>query len=196
LTQFRNISLGETQFSDGLNIITGLNGVGKSSLIDAIHCLAFGRSYFSSSDKYIVQHEKEFYRIEGNFNILDDDVKIVCKYQLGKKKSLEVNDKKNARLSDHVGLSPIICIAPKDVSLITQGSEYRRKLIDQTLSQYDKLFLRDLNTYNRLLKQRNAWLKANKGKTMDDTYLLTIDDQMGPLAEAIYQKRRELVREK
>ncbi len=195
LTQFRNFNSIQASFSDRLNIITGLNGAGKSSLIDAIHCLAFGRSYFSSSDRYIVKQETQFYRLEGMYSIQNEAYKMVCKYPLGSKKVLEINDKKNARLSDHVGLCPIICIAPGDVTLITEGSEFRRKLLDHTLSQYDKEYLTSLNSYNRLIKQRSAWLKAQEGLKKDITYLQTIDQQIMPLATLIHQKRKVLTTE-
>ncbi len=195
LVQFRNFSKLEAAFDARLNIITGLNGVGKSSLIDAVYCTAFGRSYFASSDRYLVKDTCDFYRIETQFAINNDLFQVNLSYPLGKKKSLEINAKKYKKLSDHVGKIPVVCIAPGDVKLIHDGSELRRKFLNLTLSQTDPTYLNHLSSYNRLLKQRNAWLKQDDIKKTDPHYLSIIDQQMAPHAQYLYQERAKLCKD-
>ncbi len=191
LRHFRNIKEERADFGPGINIITGLNGAGKSSLIDAVHCLAFGRSYFASSDKYLIGENQEFYRIQGSFKQEENAIEVANSYAFNRKKTISVDSKKHRRLSDHIGKIPIVCIAPGDVSMIEGASEHRRKFVDRTLGQFDKAYVDALGNYNRLLKQRNSYLK--KDGTPDENYLQILDQQMTAPADHVYQSRKSLI---
>ncbi len=193
MTNFRCFDLSEYEFNPNVNIITGLNGTGKTSLIDAVYCIAFGRSYFVSKDSYLIKEGAEFSRLEGQFLIGEEPSQIVCKLVPGRSKVLEVNGKKRKNLTEHIGQIPIVCIAPSDIHLVKESSVVRRTMIDKLLSQINRDYLNNLSAYTRLLKQRNAYLKKTQNPTED--MLVTFDEQMHEFANAIHFARRSIIGE-
>lgn len=176
--------------SSKLNCFVGQNGMGKTNLLDAIYYLCMGKSYFGLSDRYIVKKESIFFRLEGDF-ILNDKQKetIVAKVQPPKRKVLERNKIAYAKLAEHIGKYPVVIIVPDDTQLITEGSEVRRRFIDNTLSQLDADYLQKLIVYNHVLKQRNALLKQYEGRPAPEDLLLIYDQQLDEPASYIYAKR-------
>lgn len=177
-------------FSDRLNIISGLNGTGKTSIIDAIYCLAFGKSYFVSKEQYLLRDDSHFLRLEGQFQNENDMEFIKLILEQGKSKRIEVNGVKRNKLIDHIGHIPIVCIAPSDIFLVVDSSITRRKLLDKLLCQIDNKYTSALYNYNRLLKQRNAVLKR---QVQDRTLINTLDTQMESPATYIFEQRKHLL---
>ena len=137
--------------------------MGKTNLLDAIYYLCMGKSYFATRDQYIVQHEQDFFRLVGVFLQEEKKDQIVVKVEPRKRKELELNGKRYDRLIDHVGRFPVVIVVPDDTQLIHEGSEERRRFLDNTLSQLDTVYLGHLIQYNKVLKQRNALLKQRSG---------------------------------
>jgi len=200
LTQFKNYQSAAFAFSATVNLVVGLNGSGKTNLLDSIYCLCACKSYFNHSDSQNIQHQAQFFRLEGNFllnpNAPTDTENIVFTYTSAKKKDFLRNQTAYEKLSEHIGLLPVVMIAPDDVELIKEGSEPRRKMLDTTLSQLDRDYLNALIKYNRLLLNRNALLKqfAERNEfnaTLLDTYTV----QMIPLGNQIHQKRQAFCHE-
>ncbi len=191
LTNFRCFSNVKYNFIPQINLITGLNGTGKTSIVDAIYCLAFGRSYFVSKDSYLYKEGQTFFRLEGNVVVAGESQQIVLKSQERKQKVIEIDGVKRKKMIDHVGGVPIVCIAPSDIQLVIESSIKRRSLLDKLLCQIDKQYLQHLVNYNRLLKQRNAFLKS---KPADPSLLLnTLDEQMAEPATYIHKARQEVI---
>jgi DNA replication and repair protein RecF len=191
LTQFKNYALQSIDCSPTLNCFVGNNGMGKTNLLDAVYYLCMGKSYFNTVDAQLVCHGQDFFRLEGHFIGEDRKEQIVVKVIPRKKKEVERNGVPYQKLSEHVGLLPVVMIAPDDTYLVTEGSEARRRLVDNTLSQFDPQYLQHLIRYNKLLKQRNALLKQlAENRTFDTTLLETYDLQMQPAAAYITQQRR------
>lgn len=193
LTNFRNYHLETIRFCDGLNCLTGKNGMGKTNLLDAIYYLSMCRSRLNSLDKYVLRHEADFIRLEGHFNRKEKKERIVAKVIPRKSKVIERNDVPYKKFSEHIGLVPIIIIMPDDTLLIREGSEERRRFIDNTLSQIDAVYLQYLIRYNQLLKQRNALLKQSDGSSVDYALLATYDQQMALPAKIVHEKRRSFI---
>lgn len=139
--------------------------MGKTNILDAIYYLCMSKSYFLVSDKNIARLGEDFFRLEGRFVVEAKKERIVAKVIPGKKKELEINDHPYVKFSDHIGFLPVVIITPDDTDIISEGSETRRRLLDNTLSQLNKRYLEDLILYNKILRQRNAALKqfAEKG---------------------------------
>lgn len=196
LTNFKNYDRQSLELSPGLNCFTGLNGMGKTNLLDAIYFLCIGKSRSALTDAQLCRHGADFFRLEGWFKTNDKLVQIVAKVQQGKRKVLENNGLQYANLSEHVGLFPVVFIGPDDTQMLTEGSEERRKFIDNTLSQTDPMYLRCLMTYQKVLLQRNTALKqfAERG-AFDAGLIQAFDAQLVPAGQYIYQKRKAFAAE-
>lgn len=196
LTNYKNYEWEEFNFHPVINCFTGLNGMGKTNLLDAIYYLSMTKSYLSSNDTLVSRFNSDFFRLEGNYIRLEQTEKIVAKIQLNKPKVFEVNLDPLTKLSSHIGFLPVVFIAPDDISIITEGSELRRKFLDNTLSQTDKAYLSHLIQYNRILFQRNSFLKQMSNEKISDPILLNIyDEQMDKPANYIFKARTEFIKQ-
>jgi len=190
LTNFKSYAAQTFDFCPRLNCLTGLNGVGKTNVLDAVHFLCLCKSHAGLNDRNLVLHGETFFRLEGQFELEDGSVKIAAKFQTGQRKEVERNGNAYERLVDYIGQFPVVMIAPDDVSLVQDGSEDRRRFLDSTLSQISPNYLQNLLTYNALLKQRNALLKYfAEQKRFDPVLLESLDRQMPSPAKAIYEQR-------
>ena len=194
LTNFRNYEFQSFRFSPQLNLIAGLNGMGKTNLLDAIYYLCMGKSQFSGTDRNVVRKGESFFRIEGLFLRKKKKETIVAKVQPGKQKVLERNKTPYAKLADHVGFLPIVFKAPDDTALALEGSEERRRFLDNTLCQLDGHYLKHLVNYNKILQKRNALLKqfAELGN-FDPTLLEVYNNQLLEPSSYIAEKRKEFI---
>lgn len=196
LLQFKNHEKSRLQFSAEINCIVGLNGSGKTNILDGIHYLSLTKSAVQSSDALNVQHGKEFFTIKGQFELAGKPLEVRCVVEMGKRKQVYQNGKVLDKTSEHVGLIPLVLIAPDDTELIKGGSEGRRKFFDGLLSQLDRSYLDALIRYHHFLKQRNALLKkfAETGRR-DLTLLDTYDSELIGLSKILYKRRAELLTE-
>ena len=189
------------EFCPRLNLIAGLNGMGKTNLLDAVYYLCMGKSHFTSTDRNVVRQGESFFRLEGQF-VFDEKPrlpggrkeKITAKVQPGKQKVFEKNKSAYLRLSDHVGLLPVVFNSPDDTALALEGSEARRRFLDNTLCQLDSQYLTHLVSYNRLLQKRNALLKQfAEQRTFNAELLEVLGEQMAAPALFIFEKRKTFV---
>ncbi len=168
--------------------------MGKTNLLDAVYYLCMGKSHFNLPDIHVVQHDADFFRLEGHFRIDERKEKIVAKVQPRRRKELERNDVPYRRLSDHVGLIPVVFIAPDDTYLITEGSEARRSFLDNTLSQLDHQYLQQLILYHKVLRQRNALLKQfGESRTFNPALIEIYDQQLLEPAAYIHEQRAQFI---
>lgn len=194
LTQFKNYEQLALSLSPRLNCLTGLNGMGKTNVLDAIHFLCMCKNHTGLNDKQLIRHEDTFFRIEGRFVAGGENQKIVAKFQSGQRKEMERNGVVYDRLTDYIGQFPVVMIAPDDVALVQEGSEDRRRFLDATLSQISAGYLQNLLIYNALLKQRNALLKMfGEHRRFDPVLLESIDRQMPGPAQLIFEQRRQFI---
>lgn len=192
LLNYKNIQQAELEFGPKINCFIGDNGVGKTNLIDSIYYLSFCKSYFNTIDTYNIRHAEPFMVLQGDYERQGEDEKIYCGIKRGKKKHFKRNKKEYSKLSDHIGLLPVVMVSPSDNRLILEGSEERRRYLDGVISQFDHMYLESLIAYNRLLNQRNALLKSLTPR-QDTNLVQVLNDQMVPLAVKIYSKRREFI---
>lgn len=191
LTHFKNYTSQKLLFSERVNCFVGLNGMGKTNVLDAIYYLCMCKSYFLPSDNDVILRGESFMRLEGHFNKNGKTEKIVAKVQSRKKKMIERNDIVYSALSNHIGFLPVVMFAPDDTLLAKEGSEERRRFIDTALSQIDNQYLTNLIFYNKILEQRNALLKKTETFTPDTEGLLGVYDmQMSAPADYIFTQRK------
>jgi len=195
IINFKNITQAELSFTPGINCFVGSNGSGKTNMLDAFYYLSFCKSSFNSADSVNIKHDEAFFVIQGEFDRNDENEHIYCGIKRNQKKQFKRNKKEYSKLSDHIGLLPLVMISPSDEQLITEGSEQRRKYIDSVVSQYDKVYLNRVIRYNRVLQQRNALLKQLRETRGDARSLDIWDVQLAELGEMIFDQRRNFINE-
>jgi DNA replication and repair protein RecF len=191
IINFKNYEEADLSFSEGVNAFLGNNGAGKTNLLDAIHYLSLCKSYFNPIDSQQIKQGTDFFIITGTFNKNDNNEAIACSVKRNQKKQFKRNKKDYQRLADHIGLLPLVMVSPYDISIIIEGSEERRKFIDNVISQTDNSYLDELIAYNRVLINRNALLKqiADTGR-YDPNLLEVMDEQLIASGTRIFEKRR------
>lgn len=196
LVNFKNYSQIDLSFSAKINCFIGQNGVGKTNLLDAIYYLSMCKSYLNPIDSQNVKYDEEFFVIQGDYSLNGKHENVYCGLKKNKKKQFKRNKKEYQKLSDHIGLLPVVIISPLDISLITEGSDERRKFMDTVISQYDKEYLDNLIRYNRALQQRNKLLKDfYQSRSFDLDSIEVWDEQLVMLGEKIHAVRVKFVEE-
>lgn len=194
LINFKNYQQLDINFSEKINCFTGLNGSGKTNLLDAIYYLSFSKSYFNTSDKENVKNSEDFFVIQGNFMLNNKNENIYCGFQPDKKKLFKRNDKKYTKYSEHIGLLPAVIISPDDNKLIIGSGEERRKYLDSVISQYDREYLETLIKYNRTITQRNKLLRDFGVKGFFDRDMLEVyNQQLIFHGLIIFEKRKKFI---
>lgn len=188
---FKNYTEATLTLSDGVNAFLGDNGAGKTNLLDAIHYLTLCKSYFNPIDSQQIKQDADFFIVTGSFNRNDQTEAIACSVKRNQKKQFKRNKKDYTRLADHIGLLPVVMVSPNDISIIAEGSEERRKFIDNVISQTDNSYLDQLIQYNKVLINRNALLKSAADTGRYDQSLLEIfDEQLSQSGNVIFEKRK------
>lgn len=194
LLNYKNFSQLDLEFNAHINCLVGQNGIGKTNVLDAIYHLAFGKSYYNPISSQNILHGEEFFVVDGALEISQKRERIVVSFKKGQKKVLKRNSKIYDKISDHIGLIPLVIITPTDRDLILEGSETRRKFMDGVIAQGDKKYLDTILRYSKLLSQRNALLKYFAvNRTFNSDSLQVYNDQMNDLAQVIYDKRKAFV---
>ena len=191
ISDFRNILLQELEFSPNVNCISGNNGEGKTNLLDAIYYLSMTKSAFALSDKFNFRHGTEEFSLSGLYRMENGlssrfSVKMTSK---GEKK-MKRDEKQYGKVSDHIGVLPVVMVSPADISMVSDSGEERRRFVNAVLSQMDREYMTSLQQYNRLLLQRNKMLKE---QDVDRGLLEVIDMRMSAFAEPVFQARKKFV---
>ena len=194
ILNYKNIGEVTLDFSPKVNCFIGHNGVGKTNVLDAIHYLSFCRSSISNTDSQVIRHGEEFFMLEGRYATDDADPEIVyCGMKRGTKKHFKRNGKEYRRLSEHIGLIPIVMVAPADNMIIDGLSEERRRLMDMVISQFDHAYIDHLARYTKALQQRNSLLRQEEEP--DASLLDVLEEQMGYEGECVFAAREAFVNE-
>jgi len=190
LTNYKNHQKKVFLFDESMHAFVGLNGVGKTNILDSIYTLCIGKSYFNTSEKNCIKQGESFFRLEMNLD--DSDAKqVVIAFEQGKKKRILVDEIPYAKNSSHVGRFPAVMVSPNDNQLIIGSAEERRKFIDVTLSQISPEYLQQLVKYNNVLKQRNALLKQAEDRGLDENLLAIYDKILIQYGQFIFKMRND-----
>jgi len=198
IRDFKNIASAELRFSEKMNCICGDNGEGKTNLLDAVWYLSMARSFLLPNDRFVCREGASAAILHGAYIAEGGNEEHISLSVTGRgEKVLKRNGKAYPRISEHIGLLPVVVISPADSSLINESGEERRRFLNLMLSQTDRQYLRSLQKYNRALMQRNKVLKqmgenarSGAGNAGLDMLLETLSAQMGTEAAYIYEKRK------
>lgn len=171
LRDFRNIAEAEVAFCDGVNILMGENAQGKTNLLEAIAYAALGRSFRTLHDEEMIRFGAEMAEVSVDFTDSQRRQNITVRLMKGKRRRIEQNRVKVGRVSDIVGQFRTVLFCPEHLSLIKDGPAERRNFLDVAISQLYPLYLRSLQRYNQILKQRNQLIRnyEDDPKTFRDT---------------------------
>lgn len=196
LVNFKNYEQVDIPLTEKINCFVGENGVGKTNLLDAIHYLSLCKSNLNPVDSQNVRYNQDFLVIQGIFERKGKEENIYCGIKSQKKKQFKRNQKEYGKLSEHIGLIPLVMISPADSILINGGSEERRKFMNGVIAQYSRIYLDNLIHYNRALTQRNRLLKDFAASRSFDPQMLEVwDDQLIRYGEPIFEERTRFVNE-
>ena len=194
LLNYKNIEQAQLTLSPNVNCLIGANGQGKTNVLDAIYFLSFGKSATALTDGACVRHDAEFMMLQGKYrSALMEEEEISCGIKRGQRKRMRRNDKEYKRLSEHLGVIPLVILSPADEQLVSGGSEERRRFMDIVLSQVSPNYLAALIRYNKSLQQRNAMLKQEEEP--DAQLFEVLEEMMSMDAAVIYQERQAFVRD-
>jgi len=191
LVNYKNLDSASFEFDTKINCFVGNNGVGKTNVLDSIYHLAFGKSYFNPITSQNINHNADFFVVEGQFEKLQKEEQILVSAKRGQKKVIKRNNKPYEKFSEHIGFIPTVIISPADRDLIIEGSETRRKFMDGVISQSDNVYLNKLIQYGKINAQRNSLLKyfaANHSFDRDTLEVYNL--QLSDLGQYIFEKRK------
>ena len=195
LQNFRNYESVQLEFTDGVHVFIGENAQGKTNLMESIYALAMTKSHRTTNDKELIGWNKEFATIKGT--VEKTATKTNLELQFSKKgKIAKVNYLEQKRLSSYLGNLNVILFAPENLTLVKGSPQNRRKFVDMELGQMSSLYLYDLVEYNRVLKQRNTYLKqlAIKKKQPDE-YLDVLSEMLSELSSKIVFHRLDFMKQ-
>ena len=196
LVNFKNYEQAEISLSPRINCFVGENGVGKTNILDAVHYLALCKSNLNPVDTQNIRYGQDMSLIQGVFERRTKDENILCGLNRQKKKQFKRNKKEYRKLSEHIGLIPLVMISPYDSVLVNGGSEERRRFINGVIAQYSREYLDNLIRYNRALSQRNRLLKDfASSRTFDSSMLEVWDDQLALYGMPVFRERQRFTEE-
>lgn len=194
LARFKNYEFAELEFSAKFNCFVGLNGMGKTNLLDAIYYLSFCKSFFNPVDYQNILNGGEAFKLSGTYLRDEREEFLSCSVRKQQRKQFKRNKKEYEKLADHIGLFPLTMVSPYDIELIHGGSELRRKFMDGIISQYKHAYLENLLNYNRALQQRNALLKHfAKERVFQKESLDLWDERLASEAQLIFKERKNFI---
>ncbi len=195
IVNFKNLKEVQLQFSPKLNCFIGKNGAGKTNILDAVYYLSFCKSFSTSVDQLNINHDESFFMLNGNYNRQNTSEVISVGFKKGSGKQFKRNKKVYKKLVEHIGLLPLVMIAPSDFNLIMAGSDERRKFMDGVISQYNQNYLDDLLKYNRALQQRNILLRQFAAERYFDKDLLELwNEKLIEHGNRIHEQRSGFVK--
>ena len=222
ILNYKNIAEATLELSPKINCFIGRNGMGKTNVLDAVYYLSFCRSASNPVDSQVIRHDEPYCLIEGvysepsepsefsefseNSEFSEPSLLISCGMKRGQKKHFKRDKKEYKRLSEHIGLIPLVMVSPSDTLLIDGGSEERRRLMDMVISQYDHTYIDALSRYNNAHQQRNTLLKqagaqpsmvngqwSMANASYDPVVMQLWEEQMAEAGEEVYHRRMTFV---
>ena len=200
---FKNYPQAAFTFSERIVGICGSNGIGKTNLLDAIHYLCFTKSYFGKTDAQHVLNGASGFRIAGKItpgNALaqgkESETELICILRETGRKEFLADGTAYEKFAQHIGKFPCVFVAPDDVEIITGASEERRRFTDSLLCQLDAQYLQHLMNYNKILQQRNGYLKSLQNPKAADQQLLDVyDTQLIAHGNYVFAQRKQFLQQ-
>lgn len=191
LENFRNYEKAEIEFDKNVNIIYGDNAQGKTNILESIFVCSLGKSFRTNKEKELINKEKDFSKIEMISQKEDREVNI--KFEIKEKKKFYINNIPVKKTSEVIGKTYIVLFTPEDIGIINNEPSKRRRFLNIMISQLRPIYINLLSEYNKILEQRNIYLKQIKyeGKPLENLYIW--DEQIAKIGQKIYEYRKEFI---
>ena len=191
LENFRNYKKAEIEFDKNINIIYGDNAQGKTNILESIFVCSLGKSFRTNKDKELINKEKDFSKIEMISQKKDRDINV--KFEMKEKKKFYINNIPVKKTSEIIGKTYIVLFTPEDIGIINNEPSKRRRFLNIMISQLRPVYINLLSEYNKVLEQRNIYLKQIKydGKSIEN--LCIWDEQIAKIGQKIYEYRKEFI---
>ncbi|MBI5974973.1 DNA replication/repair protein RecF [Staphylococcus canis] len=195
LENYRNYESITLQCHPDVNILIGENAQGKTNLLESIYMLALAKSHRTTNDRELIRFDAEYAKIEGELNFRHGLMPLTM-FITKKGKKVKVNHLEQSRLTQYIGHLNVVLFAPEDLNIVKGSPQVRRRFIDMELGQISNLYLNDLSQYQRILKQRNHYLKQLQlNKTKDTTMLEVLNQQFALYAIKVTKRRAQFIKE-
>jgi len=191
LENFRNYKKQKIKLNKNINIIYGNNAQGKTNIIESIFICSYGKSFRAKKDKELINFEESSAEVEIEYEKEDRKGKI--KAQINDKKTFFSNDIKQNKISDIIGKINIVIFTPDDIEIIKEGPQKRRKFLDMMISSLRPNYIHLLNNYNKILEQRNNYLRQIKMENKSPKMLDIWDEQLSEYSFKIYEYRKYFI---
>ena len=157
---FRNIADATVAFSPSVNILHGENAQGKTALLEAIYFISLGRSFRNAHETDLIKFGEDYSRISLDYADAVRDQNITVFLSKDRRRHVEHNKVKITKMSDVMGQFRAVMFCPEHLSLVKDGPSERRAYLDVAISRIRPVYLKSLQTYNHLLRQRNQLIKS------------------------------------
>jgi len=177
LTNFRNYTLQEVEFSKGINIIYGENAQGKTNLLEALYLFTAGKSFRTQNDTELIKFGSDFAKAEIEFflNGRENNAEII--FSSKRKKLIKLNGLPLKRTGELLGVFRAVLFCPEELSLVSGSPEIRRKFLDMYISSQKPKYYGILKSYNKILKQKNSLLKNGADSEMLEIWHLKLAEE-------------------
>ncbi len=192
LQNFRNYNVQKVQLDKGINIFYGDNAQGKTNLLEAIFLCSIGKSFRTNKDKELINFNKDYADIEISYEKKDRSGKI--NLRIDDKKRFLVNNVPVKKTSEIIGNIYIVLFTPDDINILKNGPSKRRRFLDIMISQLRPKYIYSLNQYNKIIAQRNAYLKQIKFSDVNYNLLDIWDENLSIYGEKIHNYREEFIK--
>ena len=192
LQNFRNYDNIDLNFSQSTNLIYGKNGMGKTNLVEAIYVLSLTKSFKTNNDRILIKNGEDYLKISAQVqDSLKKDYQIIISKD-GKR--IKENNTIIKKISDYISKINVIIFSPYDLNVIKDSPSERRKMLNVSISKLDNTYLKTLNSYNKTIKQRNAYLKTiYLNNIKNDGYLDIITDKLISYGKLLYDYRKKYI---
>lgn len=185
ISRFRNIVSADLQLAAGVNLFVGVNGSGKTSVLEAIHMLGTGRSFRSRQSQSVIQYDQDALAVFGK---LADGTSLGIEKLRDGKGRIRINQNPAETSSQLAALLPLQVINSESFSALDGGPTVRRQLLDWTVFHVEHQFAMHWKAYQIALRQRNALLRRGK---IDANFLAPWENQLvrsGVLVDGLRQQ--------
>ena len=191
LENFRNYENQKILLNENINIIYGNNAQGKTNIIESVFLCAYGKSFRAKKDQELVKFDKDNCRVEVSYNKVDREG--IIRAEISDKKTFFINGVKQTKISDIIGKINVVIFTPDDIEIIKDGPQKRRRFIDMMISSLRPNYIHLLNSYNKILEQRNNYLRQIKLENKNPAMLDIWDEQLSEYSFKIYEYRNYFI---